>query len=118
MIHLLRRVTAVMMTLSILLVTTVPTVSAATCDMPGMDGVSQQTAAEQTTSLFDWQECYIECGCRVDNHIDGMPHQLAPHTLFAADFQSLPVINRLIGSAEAMLSSRPLPFAPPPPRTI
>jgi len=36
--------------------------------------------------LIDWQDCCIECGCRVDNQLDGMPHQLAPHALSLTEF--------------------------------
>jgi len=66
------------MAFTLLFVSMVPLVPAETCHMSGMDQAMQ---AEVVAPMIDWQECYIQCACRFDNHMDGMPHQLAPHLI-------------------------------------
>jgi len=120
--HVIRKFTAAIMAVSLLLVSTVPAISATTCQMPGdMQDAGTAVESMQTesvTPLIDWQDCYIECGCRIDNHLDGMPHQLAPHTLSMGGENVVPVMSHVITIAEAALISRFLPFSTPPPRTI
>jgi len=117
--HVIRKFTAAMMALSLLLVSSVPAVSAASCAMPAMDaGMSESVQIEPVAALIDLQDCYIECGCRIDNHLDGMPHQLAPHVL-SMDAASVSVaLSSVIVMAAPALNSRWLSFSPPPPRTI
>jgi len=116
--HVNRKFTAAMMAVSLLLVTAMPTVSAAACAMPGMDNASQSMQIEPVTPNIDWQDCVIECGCRIDNHIDGMPHQLAPHALSMTGSHQAPAMNPGIALAEPALTALLLPFSAPPPRSI
>jgi len=115
----IRKFTAAIMALSLLLVSTVPAVSAASCAMPGMNaGMSESVQVEPVAALIDLQDCYIECGCRIDNHLDGMPHQLAPHALSMQGTAMAPDMSHVITMPVAGLTSRILPFSTPPPRTI
>jgi len=116
--HVIRKFTAVMLAASMLLVTAIPTVSAAACAMPGMGNAIDSMQVEPATPIIDWQDCVIECGCRIDNHIDGMPHQLAPHALSMDSNEIAPSIKHGIAMAEPELTARLLSFSPPPPRTI
>jgi len=96
--------------------------------MPGMGESAQQMPidkmqieqmkTEAVTPLIDLQDCYIECGCRVYNHLDGMPHQLAPHTLSLASDETAAAASNPIATAIRILSSRVYTFSPPPPRSI
>jgi len=120
--HVIRKFTAAIMAVSLLLVSTVPAVSAAACQIPGdmqeMGTTVESMQSESVTPLIDWQDCYIECGCRIDNHLDGMPHQLAPHTLSMGDAAIVSFSNLGITDVMPVLTSWLLPFSPPPPRTI
>jgi len=116
--HVIRKFVAAMMAVSLLLVSTVPTVSAAVCDLPGMGGVTDNIQIEPAMVQTDLADCYIECGCRIDNHIDGMPHQLAPHALSSDTASVASDLNHAIAFATPALSSRWLSFPPPPPRSI
>jgi len=120
--HLIRQIVAAIMAVSILLVTAVPTVSVAMCALPDMGGMTEQMAEQmQTESIvptMNGQDCYIECGCRIDTHMDGMPHQLAPHALSMNSAEPMPVSSHgIINNAPALIA-RLLSFSPPPPRTI
>jgi len=116
--YVIRKFTAAIVALSLLLVTAMPTVSAAACAMPGMSGMAEQMQAEPAAPLIDWLDCVIECGCRMDNHIDGMPHQLAPHALSMTGSHQAPAMNPGIALAEPALTALLLPFPVPPPRSI
>jgi len=120
--HLIRQTVAVVMAFSILLVTAVPTVSAAMCALPDMAGMSEQMAeqmnTESVTPAMNGQDCYIECGCRTDAHVDGMPHQLAPHALSMNSAEQISISNHGIINNAPVLIARLLSFSPPPPRSI
>jgi len=116
--HVIRKFTAVMMAFSLLLVTAMPTVSAAACAMPGMGNATDGMQVEPVRQIIDWQDCVIECGCRIDNHIDGMPHQLAPYALSMDSDDSAPAIKQGITMIEPAFTSRLLSLSPPPPRSI
>jgi len=116
--HVLRKFVAAMLALSLLLISAVPMVSATVCAMPGMNMAGQEMQIEPVSPLNDGQDCYIECGCRVDNHLDGMPHQLAPHTLSLDSFDSQFAVNRAITHTLPVFTSRLLLFPSPPPRSI
>jgi len=120
--HLIRQYVAAIMAISILLVTAVPTVSAAMCALPDMGAMAEQMQeqmqTESVTPPMNGQDCYIECGCRIDRHLDGMPHQLAPHALsMNAEPMSI-TLNPAIFMAMPALNTRWLSVSPPPPRTI
>ncbi|MDQ7000786.1 MAG: hypothetical protein Q9M12_07905 [Mariprofundus sp.] len=116
--HVVRKFIAAMMAVSLLFVTAMPTVSAAACAMPDMGNTADSMQVEPVSQLIDWQDCVIECGCRVDNHIDGMPHQLAPHALSMTGGYEAPAMQQGITMAEAELVARLFAFSPPPPRSI
>jgi len=120
--HVMRKFTAAIMAVSLLLVSTVPAVSAVACEMPGdmqeTGAAVERMQTETVTPIIDWQDCYIECGCRVDNHLDGMPHQLAPHVLSMGAASSVSFSSFGIIDIMPALTSWLLPFSPPPPRTI
>jgi len=120
--HLIRQCVAAIMAVSILLVTAVPTVSAAMCALPDMAGMSEQMAeqmnTEAVTPAMNGQDCYIECGCRIDSHLDGMPHQLAPHALSMNSAEQVAVSGHAIIHHAPVLIARLLSFSPPPPRSI
>jgi len=116
--HVMRKFTAAIMAVSMLLVTALPTVSVAACAMPGMGNASQGMQIEPVTPLIDWQDCVVECGCRIDNHIDGMPHQLAPHALSMTSGEIAPSIPQGVAMTEFQLTARLLSFSTPPPRSI
>jgi len=96
-IHVFRKFVAATLALSLLLISSVPVASASACRMDGMQASDMAMSnltmpdmsmqIEPISPLIDGQDCYIECGCRIDTHLDGMPHQLAPHalTLTASD---------------------------------
>ncbi len=116
--QLFRKYLAAIMAVSILLVTALPGMPAAACEMPGMSGLTAQMQMkpqiEPVTPFIGGQECYVECGCRIDNHIDGMPHQLAPHALSTAADVIAQTALLVVGHApqlSARLQSQP---APPP----
>lgn len=67
-----------MMAFTLLFVSMVPPVPATTCPMPC---AVQPLNVVEVTRMPDRHDCYVECGCRMDNHIDGMPHQLATHLI-------------------------------------
>ncbi len=115
--HVIRKFTAAMMAVLLLLVTAMPTMSAAACAMPGMDNATENMQVEPATPIIDWQDCYIECSCRINNHIDGMPHQLAPHALSMDSYHVASAINQAITMAEPAFTSEPMPFPAPPPRS-
>jgi len=116
--HVIHKFVAAMMAVSLLLVSTVPMVSAAVCDMPGMNGAKVAMQIEPVAPLIDLQDCYIECGCRVDNHFDGMPHQLAPHTPSQDESMQFSAMHPAVMIATAVLTVRLSTFPTPPPRTI
>jgi len=73
---------------------------------------------ESVTPTMNGQDCYIECGCRINSHLGGMPHQLAPHAL-SMDAESMSItLNPVIFMAVPTLNTHWLSFSPPPPRTI
>jgi len=115
---------AAMMAISMLLVSTIPTATAVICDLTGnMSGTASSMGAinlqaEPAAALIDWQDCYIECGCRINNQLDGMPHQLAPHAWSLDSFDVAPAVKHVIIIAEPVFTSRRLPFPTPPPRSI
>jgi len=116
--HVIHQFVAAMMAVSLLLVSTIPMVSAAVCDMPdtNMDMVAMQI--EPVAPLIDLQDCFIECGCRVDSHFDGMPHQLAPHTPSQDESMQFSAVHPAVMMATAVLTARLSAFPTPPPRTI
>ncbi|MFQ5346073.1 MAG: hypothetical protein ACE5DZ_08985 [Mariprofundus sp.] len=114
----IRKITAVMMAASMLFVSCIPAVSAAACDMPGLGDAVESMQVESVMPLIDLGDCYIECGCRIDHHLDGMPHQLAPHAL-SMDVSGVPSVSaNSISMAIPTLTARLLPFSTPPPRSI
>jgi len=120
--HLIRQTVAAIMAVSILLVTAVPTVSAAMCALPDMSPMAEQMVEQMhiqpVTPAMNGQDCYIECGCRIDTHLDGMPHQLAPHAL-SMDAEPVSItLNPAIVMAMPALNTRWLAASPPPPRSI
>jgi len=120
--HLIRQCVAAIMAVSILLVTAVPTVSAAMCALPDMSPMAEQMTEQMqiqpVTPTMNRQDCYIECGCRIDTHIDGMPHQLAPHTLSMNGAELMAVSGHVIIHNPPTLIAWLPSFSPPPPRTI
>jgi len=83
--------------------------------MPDIDISDMAMQVEPVSPLIDLQDCYIECGCRIDNHLDGMPHQLAPHALSLAGFDTkLTIQDAVIIDIPALLP-RHLSFPAPPP---
>ena len=63
-------------------------------------------------------DCYIECGCRLDNHLDGMPHQLAPH-LVAMQREAVPALaDHAALRSMNHLTARLRVIDTPPPQTL
>jgi len=120
--HLIRQCVAAIMAVSILLVTAVPTVSAAMCALPDMGSMAEQMQeqmqTESVTPPMNGQDCYIECGCRIDRHLDGMPHQLAPHALSMNGAELMAVSGHVIIHNPPLLIAWLPSFSPPPPRSI
>jgi len=83
-----------------------------------MNMSDQAIQLESAAPLIDVQDCYIECGCRMNNHLDGMPHQLAPYTLSLAGFDTRLAVHRVGVLTVAVFTPRLLPFPSPPPRSI
>jgi len=115
-----RKFVAAMMALSLLLISSVPVLSAATCDMADanmndMNIVESEMQIEAPAPLIDWQDCYIECICHVNDHMDGMPHQLAPHVLSMSGFIDGFVVPDADMPAAPAFILRHLFFPPPPP---
>ena len=114
----IRKFTAAMMAASMLFVSSIPAVSAAACDMPDMGDATESMQVETVMPLIDWNDCYIECGCRIDHHLDGMPHQLAPHALSTDVSSDLTIPAHSISMAMPALAARLLSLSTPPPRSI
>jgi len=121
MMHVLRKFVATMLALSLLLISSVPLVSAATCDMPNMDmngmnmKMNMAMQIEPVTPQVDVQDCCIECGCRIHNDLNGMPHQLAPHALSQAESEVVVNMADIDMADVPTLIARHLFFPPPPP---
>ena len=105
-----------MLAISLLLISSVPLSSAETCDMPGMAmGKGSSMLVEPAIKQVDLQGCYFECSCHVDNHIDGMPYQLAPYALFLSGLEIAPTtaVNNM-AIAPALTARLLFPPSPPP----
>ncbi len=122
--HVIRKFVAATLALTLLLISSVPVTSAATCRM--MDGMRASDTAmsklamqiEPVSPLIGWQDGYIECGCRIDTHLDGMPHQLAPHALSMNSDTDATAFTTVAVTPAPALTGRTLSFSPPPPRTL
>jgi len=115
--HILRKFVAAMLACSLLLISSVPLVSAATCDMPGMNMKDMNLAmqVEPVIPQVGLLNCCIECGCRIHNNLNGMPHQLAPHALSQAESEVVVNMADVDMVAVPTLIARHLFFPPPPP---
>jgi len=121
--HVIRKFVAATLALALLLISSVPVTSAVACRMDGMQSSEMSMSEpamqiEPVSPLVDGQDCFIECGCRIDNHLDGMPHQLAPHALSMNTVGRVAVSGHLMSTPAPTLIARPLALSPPPPRTI
>jgi len=102
-----RKFFVVTVVLSLLLVSAVPIASAMQC------AENDDISISDTNSVMS--DCCIECGCHVDNHLDGMPQQLAPHVLsLSASIDRLGSIGD-IRFADPVFIPRFLFFPTPPP---
>jgi len=64
------------------------------------------------------KECRIECGDGCHASLDGLPHQLAPHTVLLTGFDADLFISAIAATNLPVLKPRLLPFPVPPPRYI
>jgi len=103
---------------ALLTVSSVPLVSAEACFMPGMQSMNNQNDLSALSRMGETADCFIECGCRLHQNIDSLPHLLAPH---AASFSAVNAVVLLADVPEATLTvfePRLLSFPLPPPRYI
>jgi len=120
MMRILHKFVAAMMAVSLLLISTVPVAPAATCDLSAMHSADmnrprRETQVESASPLIDWHDCYIECSCRIDNHLDGMPHQLAPHALSLTGLNvGLTAMDVDINVVPGLIARHLFPPTPPP----
>lgn len=109
-----------MLALSLLLVSSIPLVSAVECGLPdlnmsGMNMLDMEMQAEATLPQIDGQDCYIECSCHVGNQLGGIPHQLAPYALSLVESEFNVSIADVDMATVPALKPRHLFFPPPPP---
>ena len=121
MIHLLRKSIASALALALLLVSSLPTASAMACMM--MDTMEMQMSMEAPLPILSdadttLPDCYIECGCRLDNHLDGMPHQLAPHLVAMQREAVPPLADHAALRSIDRLTARLHVIDTPPPQTL
>jgi len=64
------------------------------------------------------KECRIECGCGCNASLDGLPHQLAPHSPSVADIELLKPENNLAITAVPVLASYTVLLSTPPPKSV
>jgi len=120
--HRLRKFVATMMALSLLLISSIPAVSVmasdiSDCDLSNINNTEQEVQAEHASLLNDWHDCYIDCGCGMGQHLDAMPHQLAPHVLPL----SISILEPSVTGVELTVVSGLMPrslFPPSPPPII
>jgi len=80
-----------------------------------MNRPGRESQVEPASPLIDWHDCYIECVCRLDTHLDGMPHQLAPHALSLAGFDvGLTVTDVNMAVVQGLIARDLFPPTPPP----
>jgi len=112
MARMMRRAMALIVSMAILLVGSVPTMAAPV--MPAQqDRTCEMMDRHAPAAHFD--DCVIECGCRCHADIDSLPHQLAPHLFDASDWVPLKAaMPSAMAGQGACTSYRPLGEDPPP----
>ncbi len=108
----MRKWTACSIILTLLAITSMPMLSLAGCDMPGM----QASTIENMTG--DDIDCFIECACKFESHLDSLPHQLAPHALDNTQATCGPSSMALTPAGESPLVGILLRIPVPPPESL
>lgn len=121
--HVLNKLCAVCLAFTLLFVSTVPLVANASCTMMPMQqgmGHAMDMQNFKCACPLDDVRCVIECGCRFTTHLDGMPHQLAPHLITSIQFERvfMASIIRSENTSWLMADKRAIDTPPPEPSEI
>ncbi|HXH73302.1 MAG TPA: hypothetical protein VNI58_10850 [Mariprofundaceae bacterium] len=127
----MRRLVSLFVSVALLVVSSVPLVSANACEMPvpaqaARHAVPTHTIALQSPAMHaghchcaapagDWQHCCIECGCGCHRSLDTLPHLLAPHSADSGARSGIVASERAATVASVRPPVRELVVISPPP---
>jgi len=114
----IRKCMALATIFALLTVSSVPLVSAEACFMPSMQSMNNQNNLSALSRMGETADCFIECGCRLHQNIDSLPHLLTPHAASFSAASAVVLLADVPEAVQAVFEPRLLSSPLPPPRYI